>query len=213
MHSMFRKKTAELAICTILVLACFLVLPPLQAEAQQSPGQTIKTFNAALFESMKKADELGYEGRYALLAPVIESSFALSFMADLSLGRYRKTLTEQQHRAYLKTYTEWTIATYAGRFDGYSGEKFQVVSESKPERGIVSVISRLIKSNGDEIEFDYLLRSMEGKWRVVDIHMSGVSQLALTRSQFTSIINHEGFDGLMAMLKGKIEGFTKGKGK
>jgi phospholipid transport system substrate-binding protein len=197
---------------TVILTLSFVVLPPC-AQAQQPPEQTRRTFNAALLEAMKKADELGYKGRYALLAPVIDNTFALSFMADLSLGRYRKTLSEEQHRSYLKSYTEWTIATYAGRFDGYSGERFQVVSQSKPERGIVSVISKLIKSNGEEVEFDYLLRNMAGEWRVVDIHISGVSQLALTRSQFTSIIKDKGFKGLMAMLEEKIEGFSKGKGK
>jgi phospholipid transport system substrate-binding protein len=207
------KPLAIRAVFATLILVFSLVLAPLQAEAEQSPEQTIKTFNAALLKSMKKADELGYKGRYALLAPVIENSFALTFMADLSLGKYRKTLSEQQLRSYLKSYTEWTIATYAGRFDGYSGEKFQVVSQSKPERGIVHVISKLVKSCGEEVEFDYLLRNMEGKWRVVDIHISGVSQLALTRSQFTTVIKEKGFAGLMAMLKEKTEGFSQGKGK
>ncbi len=200
-------------VCLILVLAIACVLSPLYSEAEPPPRQTIKTFNATLLEAMKKADELGYKGRYALLAPVIDNSFALSFMADVSLGRYGKTLTEEQRRSYLKAYTEWTVATYAGRFNGYSGERFDIVSQSKPEQGIVTVVSQLEKSNGEEVEFDYLLRRVEGKWRVVDIHISGVSQLALTRSQFTSVIKSKGFAGLMSMLKEKIGYFSQGKGK
>jgi phospholipid transport system substrate-binding protein len=199
--------------CMMLLIALSFVLSPLKSPAAPSPEQTIRTFNAALLEAMKRADEFGYKGRYALLAPVIDDSFALSFMADLSLGRYRKTLTEEQHRSYLKTYTEWTTATYAGRFDAYSGERFEVVSQSKAERGTVTVISKLVKSSGDEVEFHYLLRNVAGRWRVVDIHISGVSQLALTRSQFTSIIKNKGITGLMSMLKEKIENFSKVKEK
>jgi phospholipid transport system substrate-binding protein len=197
--------------CMMLILS--VLLSPLDTPAAPSPEQTIRAFNSALLEAMKKADELGYKGRYALLAPVIDSSFALSFMADLSLGRYLKTLTEEQHHSYLKAYAEWTTATYAGRFDGYSGERFEVVSQSKVERGTVTVISKLVKSSGDEVLFHYLLRSVAGRWRVVDIHISGVSQLALTRSQFTSIIKDKGITGLMSMLKEKIQNFSKGKEK
>jgi phospholipid transport system substrate-binding protein len=197
----------------ILLLAFSFMLLPMCAEAAQPPEQTIKTFNEALLEAMKKADELGYKGRYELLAPVIGSSFALPFMADLSLGRYRRTLNEEQHRSYLKSYIEWTIATYAGRFDGYSGERFEVVSQSNPERGTVTVISKLVKTDGEEVEFAYLLRNMTGKWRIVDIHISGVSQLALTRSQFTNVIKDKGFDGLMSMLRDKTKGFSQGKEK
>jgi phospholipid transport system substrate-binding protein len=178
-----------------------------------TPEQTIRTFNAALLEAMKKADELGYKGRYALLAPVIDNSFALPFMADVSLGRYRRTLTDEQRSSYLKIYVEWTVATYAGRFDDYSGERFEIVSQSEPERGIVTVISKLIKPNREEVEFDYLLRNMAGKWRIVDIHISGVSQLALTRAQFTYIIKNKGFISLLSMLKEKTKNFSQGKGK
>jgi phospholipid transport system substrate-binding protein len=199
--------------CALLIFAFSFVLSPLYTEAEQPAEQTIRTFNAALLEAMKKADELGYRGRYALLAPVIDNSFALPFMAEVSLGRYQRTLTEEQRSSYLKTYVEWTVAAYAGRFDGYSGERFEIVSQSKPERGIVTVISKLIKPNREEVEFDYLLRNISGKWRVVDIHISGVSQLALTRSQFTNVIKDKGFSGLMSMLKEKTKGFSEGKGK
>jgi phospholipid transport system substrate-binding protein len=199
--------------CVMLLLTLSFVLSPLHAVAEQPPEQTIRTFNAALLEAMKKAGELGYKGRHALLAPVIDNSFALPFMADVALGRYRSTLTDEQRNSYLKTYAEWTTATYAGRFDGYSGERFEIVSQSEPERGIVTVISKLVKPNCEEVEFDYLLRNISGKWRIVDIHISGVSQLALTRAQFTKVIKDEGFTGLLSMLTEKTKDFSQGKGK
>ncbi len=189
----------------------FFLSTPLSYAVSETPGPAtvIGTFNAALLEAMKKADQLGYSGRYKLLGPVIRDSFALSFMAVQSLGRYGKNLTAEEHGLLVKNYTDWTIATYAGRFDGYSGEKFEVVSESGPVQGTVSVTSKLIKQNGEEIGFLYLLRKMEGGWRVVDIQVSGVSQLALTRAQFTRVMKDNGFKGLISMLKEKIRGFEK----
>ncbi len=200
------------AYLLFLFFAGCLVVSPIRAEAAHSPRAAIKSFNLALLDAMKKADELGYSGRYKLLEPVIEDTFALPFMADASIGRYAKAINREQDRVFLKYYTDWTVATYAGRFDGYSGERFDVLSESKPVNGTVTVVSRLTKSDGDEIDFYYLLRDIEQKWRVVDIRISGVSQLALTRSQFTSIFKKKGFDGLMAMLKEKIRSYSQGKG-
>ena len=188
---------------------CFFV-PPSIASMQPPPGDVIKTFNAALLETMKKADELGYQGRYELLQPVIRDTFALSFMAGQSTGRYWKTFAKEEREKLIRTYTDWTIATYAGRFDGWSGEKFEVVSESKPQQGTVTVISKLFKSNGEEVGFHYLLRKTEGSWRVVDIQISGVSQLALTRAQFTSVIKAKGIKGLIQTLDEKIRAFKKG---
>ncbi len=185
---------------------------PLHGEAGK-PGATevIKTFNATLLECMKRADELRYTGRYQLLEPVVKESFALSFMGAQSMGRYWKTLKEGERKLFLKVYTEWTIATYAGRFDDYSGEKFQVLKESEPDRGTVIVVSRLVQTSDENIDFYYKLRSFGGTWQVVDIQISGVSQLALTRSQFVDVMKSKGFDGLIALLKRKIEEFAHEK--
>ena len=200
-----------------LISACLFIslfILPLTAEAGRSGAvSVIERFNATLLEAMKKADTLGYSGRYEVLEPVIRDSFAFSFMGSQSVGRYWKGLTKEQQNLFLQTYTKWSIATYASRFDGYSGERFELVSESEPQNGTVTVVSKLVDVNNEEVNFHYKLRKTEGKWRVVDIQISGVSQLALTRSQFVSVLKDKGFDGLISMLKDKIDGFSHGTGR
>jgi len=115
---------------------------------------------------------------------------------------------------FLDTYTEWTIANYAEHFDDYSGQKFEPPSASKTDQDTVTVISKFTESGSsgnEERDFYYRLRKMEGKWRIVDIQISGVSQLALTRSQFVAVINSKGFSGLISMLKEKIKKFSESK--
>ncbi len=210
---MYRRMGFHLTVMLFFVV--FLLLLPSSGQAGKSgASEVIAKFNEALLESMKSADQLGYQGRYKLLEPVIKDSFALSFMADQSVGRYAKTLKEEERALFLKTYTEWTIATYAGRFNGFSGESLETVSESGPEKGTVTVLSKIIEpGNKDSIDFNYKLRRMGERWRIVDIQMSGVSQLALTRSQFVSVIKEKGLNALVAMMRGKIEAFSRGKGQ
>jgi phospholipid transport system substrate-binding protein len=193
----------------LLLFVLVLFIHPSASAEESSPAGVIRNFNAALLDAMKRADELGYSGRYRLLEPVIEQTYALSFMAVQSTGRYGRKLSKEDREAITKAYTEWTIATYAGRFDGYSGEKFEIVSEGKPQKGTVTVISKLIKSNGEEVDFHYLLRKMKGSWRIVDIHISGVSQLALTRAQFSGVIRTKGIKGLVSMLDEKVRDFEE----
>jgi phospholipid transport system substrate-binding protein len=212
MNMVRQKRSMRLALWVIaLSILLYAVLFPLQGKAASSgPAEVIKTFNAALLEAMQRADELGYSGRFKLLDPVIRNSFALSYMASQSLGRYWKTIKETEQSMLVRTYTEWSIATYARRFDGYSGERFEVVSESASAQGTVTVISKIIQPNKEGAVFHYKLRKIEGNWRIVDIQITGVSQLALTRSQFTSVIKEKGFDGLIASLKSKIAGLAQG---
>ncbi|MBZ0158065.1 MAG: ABC transporter substrate-binding protein [Alphaproteobacteria bacterium] len=206
-------RKTRLVLFFFVIQLCAVYCPvPLQAE-QDSAAAVIRRFNAALLEAMKRAGELGYSGRFRLLEPVIKDSFAIPYMANVSIGRYGRTLDEKQKDAFLDLYTEWTIASYAGRFDGYSGERFEVEQESKSPRGTATVVSRMIQENGEVVAFHYRLRRIEGKWRIVDIQISGVSQLALTRSQFVNTIKNSGFDALVSQLKKKIKGYARGEEK
>ncbi len=193
-----------------VILFLCIILVPFHGKAEQvSATDVIKTFNAALLESMKRADELGFSGRYKLLEPVIKESFAFPFMTKISVGRYWKTFQENQRKLLLETYTTWSIATYAARFNDYSGERMEVLSESESARGTITVISQLIEPNKEKVDFHYRLRMIKGKWFIVDIHTSGISQLALTRSQFLSVIRSKGFDALISKLQNKIEVLSK----
>lgn len=196
-------------LISLLVFVCTAFSTIHGKAGQEGPSDIIKKFNECLTKSMKEAEKLGYSGRYKILEPVIKETFALPFMATISVGRYWKNLNEKDRSLFLKTYTNWTIATYAGRFNNYTGEKFEVSSESKPVRGIVTVISKLIQPQEEDIEFCYKLRRLEDKWQVVDIQISGVSQLALTRSQFVSVIKKKSFDSLISMLKDKIKDLSQ----
>ena len=53
---------------------------------------------------------------------------------------------------------------------------------------------------------DYRMRSVDGRWKIIDIYMNGtVSELALRRSEYSSLIKREGFKALLAALDERIE--------
>ena len=198
----------------LMIVFLVMVFMPFSGEAGQNrPSEVTKKFNSSLLEAMKGGGKLGYEGRYRLLDPVIRNSFALPNMARSAAGSYWDSFSEEERKVYLKTYSEWSVASYAGRFTGYSGEQFRLISESPPEGSTVSVISKLIESNGDDVEFNYQFRLVEGSWRIVDIRILGVSQLWLTKAQFVCVLGIKGFNGLITMLNGKIKELSQGNEK
>ena len=192
-----------------LLLFITLLSPPTwkAAAAQEAdPGDVVKRLNDALLQAMKKGDQVDFQERYQLLEPVISEAFALPFMARVSTGRYWRELDGEQRKTYLEKYRQWTIASYANRFDDYSGQKFDILSpEEEPTGPIVDVRSTLTKANGEQIFFTCKVRKAGAQWRIVDVQVKGVSQLALTRTQFVDIFKKDGFDGLIALLDEKIE--------
>ncbi len=202
------EKIKRAFMAALALLAVLFFAAPGARAADSGASGVIGRFNSALLEAMKKADELGYKGRYGILAPVIKDSFDMRFMASQSAGRYWAAFTGPQQNRLVDTFTDWTIATYANRFDGYSGEKFRVESETAFRDGMVAVISKLIKADNGEVVFHYILRKSGDAWRIIDIRISGVSQLALTRAQFSDVLKSKGLDGLIADLRAKIREYA-----
>ena len=170
-----------------------------------TPAGTVHGLNCALLDAMKQGDTIGFDKRYQRLKPDVTSSFALEFMARKSIGRYWTELENAQKSAYLDAYVQFSIATYASRFKRHAGERFEIISVSEPVNGTVTVESHLTKTDKKAVPFLYKLRRGNKGWKIVDIHIEGVSQLALTRSQYTSVIREKGFEGLQAKIKNKIE--------
>jgi phospholipid transport system substrate-binding protein len=205
---------------TRTVMMVFLLLPalllsisltrPFAESPEGEAKQVAKRLNDTLLESMKKGGELGYSGRYKLLQPVIEESFSLPYIARISLGKYWTTITDEQKALLMEHYTEWSVASYAARFYTYSGEKFEMLPETGTFAKTLVVTSKLTSST-DVVDFTYQLMPVEGKMRIVDVKVEGVSQLALTRSQFVSIMERQGIDGLVSTLKEKTQKLASGK--
>jgi phospholipid transport system substrate-binding protein len=176
-----------------------------------APTDLIQKLNATFIDVMKNAATLGYDGRHAALEPVLSDAYDFPEMTRVSSGRYWRELTEAQKQQLTETFKEYSLATYAARFDGFSGQRFEVLGEDPAPADSIRVNNQIVQSNGEPIRIDYLLRPDGADWRIIDVYLkSSVSELAVRRSEFTSVLAKEGFDGLIAMLEAKIAALKKG---
>jgi phospholipid transport system substrate-binding protein len=166
---------------------------------------TVEQLYAALLEVMKRSEELGYEGRYAELDPVIQRVYDFPFMSAKVLGRYWKDLSEQDRERWVSTFTRLTVSTYADRFEGYDGQQFEILAVQPSRHETLMVRTRIVPTDDDPVELDYRLRGAEGGWQIIDVFMNGtVSELALRRSEYSSVFKREGFESLLSSLEEKI---------
>lgn len=192
------------ALGCLLSLAWFLVGPEIWA-AQSEPRAVVEDFHSVLLGVMQRAKDLGFEGRKDTLAPPILKGFDLPYIARIALGtRHWRSLSEDQQASMVDTFSRLSVATYASRFDGYSGERFVVVGEQPLRRGRALVRTELRQTDGDVVGLDYVLHSVGGEWRIVNVIADGVSDLALKRAEYGAVMTTVGFEALLAKLKEKI---------
>jgi phospholipid transport system substrate-binding protein len=191
-----------------LVVIC--VLQPLTSARAGPPGEIIQRLNLAFIEVMRNAATLGYDGRYQALAPVLNETYDFPEMARVSAGRHWRDLTDVQKDRVIEAFRAYSTATYAARFDGFEGERFEILGEEPAPTDGVRVNNQIVTAGGEPIRIDYLLRRKDGRWRIVDVYLkSSVSELAVRRSEFTAVLAKGGFDGLIADLKAKVTKLEK----
>jgi phospholipid transport system substrate-binding protein len=133
-------------------------------------------------------------------------------MAEKSVGRHWKAAGEANQRALVETFSRFTVANFAGRFDGFSGQSFRTLGVEPSTHGTVLVRTRLDEPGDEGVALDYRLRPVEGDWRIVDIYLNGtVSELALRRSEYSALIQREGFEALLAKLDERIHELSQAK--
>lgn len=172
------------------------------------PETSVQSFYATLLTTMKSGPSLGESGRYAQLAPIVQQLFNVPFMAQLAVGPSWASLNPAQQQQIITAFGHYIAATYANRFDSYSGERLQVLGERPLSYGTI-VHTRIVQSDGQPVTINYLMRRNGGTWQITDIYLDGtISQLAVQRSEFDSILQNQGVNGLIDALNRKVDLLT-----
>jgi phospholipid transport system substrate-binding protein len=180
-----------------------------EAESGATAKQVVEKFQAELIAVMKNGKQLGYAGRYDKLYAPVSNSHDLTKIARIVVGKEWEKLSEDQQQKLVEVFNRFSVASYAHNFKDYSGESFVFDSEEETTRGGVVVHSHLIIPDEKTVKFDYMLKEKGNSWRIINIIANGVSDLALKRSEYTAILQREGFDALIAKINEKIDNYSK----
>jgi phospholipid transport system substrate-binding protein len=191
---------AASALCLGLMLG---FSAPLNSGAQDAAPATqrVSSLSDALLDTMKQAKQLGIKGRYDKLAPILAKTYDLPLMTRIAVGQSWDALSQEQRQAIVDAFTRMTIATYASRFDGFSGEQFAILQTVDQKSGDKIVKTQIIQSNGKPVALSYLVRNTGSDWRIIDVYLNGtISELANRRAEFGAVLKSGGADGLVASL-------------
>ncbi len=176
------------------------------AQSGDDPKATVQAFYTTLEDTMKHGAELGFEGRYQKLEPVIQRTFDVPVMAKIAVGAEWTAFSADEKERMLDAFSRYMVTTYAARFKSYKGQQFQVGEVKQPAENRALVETRLIRANGDPISLNYLFRpGADGSWKIIDVYLSGaISEMARMRSDFSATVTGGGASALIAALEKKI---------
>jgi phospholipid transport system substrate-binding protein len=185
------------------------------ASAQVDPASaTVQQLDDSLITIMKAGGTA--KSRAAMIAPAIDRAIDLPLMTRLVVGPGWTSITPADQQTLLGAFRRLTIAQYAANFDSWSGERF-AIGATVETRGSDRLVRTTLTPPGKEpIAISYRLRENIGRenigrenigrengarWQIIDIfYRNAISQVALRRSDFASVLAKGGARALAAHL-------------
>ena len=112
--------------------------------------------------------------------------FDRDYAARQVLGRHGRGASDADVKLFADALADNLMARYgASLLDFNTRLKVRVKSETALPRGLgVKVASELLRSGGEAIPVDYLMRKSGSQWKVFDVMVEGVSFVQTFRQQF-----------------------------
>lgn len=194
-------------ILSTLGAAVLLLMVGSQNAAQAGPG-TASGFIDGLAEralATMQSGEASADRRIETFRKIFREGFDIPFIGRFVLGRYWRVASEEQRAEYLEAFSEYIVQTYSQRLGVYAGERFEVRGERTVSDGDIIVETRIVRPVGPSVPADWRVRpNTDGGYRVIDVLIEGVSMAVTQRSEFASVAQRDGVDGLIEVLQARV---------
>jgi phospholipid transport system substrate-binding protein len=191
----------------VLVLASAVLMVCLAGAPEGAAGPLTDQFKGDLERVLSAIEETGKNGldasrRFEAIRSVAEPVFDWREMASRSLGVHWQARSEAERTEFVELFRDLIQRSYITQVERYSGEPVRFTGE-KVDGNLGLVNTRIVTRQNKEVPIDYRLLNRDGRWRVYDVLVEGVSLIGNFRTQFDKVIRTLGYGELIQRLKAK----------
>ena len=140
--------------------------------------------------------------RKARIRAVVSDLFDYPEIAQRVLGRHWRSLNLSERAEFVQLFRDFLEYTYLPKISLYQGERVRFVGESVD--GELATVRAVVLTKGKEVPVSYRLDQRDGRWRIYDIAVEGISFVNNYRSQFDQVIARGSYRDLAERLKQKL---------
>ena len=136
------------------------------------------------------------ESKIIKLNDIAERSVDINGIGMYTLGKYRKTISEEDKSKYQKLFKSYFLKSFSSRLVDYTDPKINVVSEKKVSDKYTIVNSILEANKGrPEVKIDWRIYTKNPEKPLIrDLMVEGLSLARTQKEEFNSVIQNNNGD-------------------
>ena len=142
------------------------------------------------------SNNISEEEKIIQLNIIAENSVDISGIGFYTLGKYRKTITDNEKEKYSKLFKEYFLKSFSSRLVTYTDPKINVISEKKINEKYTIVNSILVATEKrPEVKIDWRVYTKNAEKPLIrDLIVEGLSLARTQKEEFSSVIQNNNDD-------------------
>ena len=207
-----------------LLFLCLFARRAVGLTVDQPPGATgdaIASVKMIIDQSVTvfKQQDIPDDARQKKLRAIAESHFDFAEMARSAVGTHWRTFTPEQKTEFVPLFTTFIEDVYLSQIESYSVQKInerinstkiEFIKQTANGPDYAEVLSSVtLQDRPNPISVNYEMRRDGSEWKIYDITIDAISVIANYRNQFNRVLNNDGYDKLVSLMKQKIQGMQQ----
>ena len=181
------------------------------AGEQQKAREFIEAFSERAIAVLNNKD-LTEEQSFQEYRTILNDSFAIEYIARLSLSRHRKKASKEELAQYYNLFPEFILKVNSSRLRKLDTTKIEVDNVTPHGKTDIFIRTKAYNSDDKPLDVDWRVRSdKNGNVKIIDVKIEGISMVATQRDDFTARIGSSGIDGLNTYMQNIIDGIQFAK--
>lgn len=187
--------------------ALLVCLVSVSAMAAEAPDAMVKRVSEEVLDIVRQDKDIRNGDTQKIVALVdakVLPNFNFQRMTSLAVGRDWRGANPVQKSRLAEEFKMLLVRTYSNALTSYSNQRI-VFKPFRMKDGETDVLvrSEVIQPGSQPVQIDYWLELADGKWKVYDVVVAGISLVTNYREQFSREVRDGGIDGLIASLAAK----------
>jgi phospholipid transport system substrate-binding protein len=128
--------------------------------------------------------------------------FDTRYSAQLVLGKYWRTATEEQRTRFITAFQDSMLQNYGNALVTYTANRMKVQpSRVDPGADQASVSTVINRDDGTTIPVIYVLHKTPDGWKAWDVKIEGISYVKSFRDDFAAQIDQKGLEAVITRLQ------------